>query len=910
MWLISVLIITLFLVSSCSFNQSKKKHFEDKVYEINLLLDKSQLAEIIKNPWQDIYIPVKVVFKETGDTVSGKIRIRGDSSRGYGKKSFKLKFDKKCPYFNDRKEINLNSAWTDKTYLREYASYLTFEAMGVPVAHTTHIFLNVNGKPYGLYLAIENVDDDFLKLRGFDTKGSLYKAVKDGACLTSKEDVYKLWQRKNNKEESFKDLRDLISMIDTVPYQKFDKFLREHFAYDEFITVLAINIIIQNGSTYYHNYFLYHDLYGNGKWYMFPWDLDKTFAYYNWKPYRFYDTGYNNPLIQKSFLNHTVWNDIKKKMNDIFDIFFNDKILVPKLEKRIKSIDKYIDKDTIDQIKNHNEWKDYVIRELGFVKTRKYKLQKNLSETLPLFNVVSIKHTAIKPPVLRWYPVKDTAKITYKVMLGKEHQLKEKGKTWEMGTTRDTFFVLPDTLHEGHYYWRVIATDNNGRKVWGLGIAEEFDYKKPYVLDHNLNNKTFEFIKSESPYYITKEMNFINCKVTCEPGVEIYFANDISVYFTNSEVSFIGTEFEPIYMMPVGDHFKLVEFDFGNVLLNHIKMINGKITYHKTNLEIRNSNFVVTSTFLDHNASMLWGTKSKVTLSNSYFYSKYDTLGEGINLVKTKAEILSNYIENISDAIEFISSDCTLVMNNFTKHSGDDGIDFNDCDYLRIMNNYLYANKDKGISIGCEQYGPSIGIISVHNSIISNKTGIAAKDSSCVSDTNSVIFGNKVALEAYVKNNYFHFTIGGCVRSYHTIFAKNGSLKYLDKHSKIEMKKAKITDGTDLKRYSKDFLINEDGYGVKVFDVEAKREGDIKVVIIKNRFNYPLRMSKFKLVQGKKTVTTLPDIYLRTGYELVVAEKTKNLPEKFFGDKYKRFVFKCKKLKKLNLNTKAGVVLK
>jgi len=339
-----------FSLSSCSDNDSATDDKQQEIEEINLLLDESALQSIIDKPWENNYIPVKVVIKSSGDTVSGKLRIRGDSSRGYGKKSFKLKFDRNVKEFNDRSEINLNSAWTDKTYLREYASYLTYEAFGVPAAHTTHIFVKVNGKPFGLYMEIENVDDNFLKLHGFDDEGSLYKAYRDGACLTYKDNIEKLWRRKNNRKESYKDLIDLIRLINSTPVKDFKKFLKKHFDYEEFITVLAINIVIQNGSTYYHNYFLYHDLWKTGKWILIPWDLDKTIAYYNWKPYKFYDTGYNNPLIHKSLLNKDVFADIKDKVFEVVHLFFNEKVLLPELKKRAELIEQYIPLDTLDKI--------------------------------------------------------------------------------------------------------------------------------------------------------------------------------------------------------------------------------------------------------------------------------------------------------------------------------------------------------------------------------------------------------------------------------------------------------------------------------------------------------------------------------------------------------------------------------
>ncbi len=888
----------LFGLHSCEAPEKENNNQPEEIEEINLLLDESALKSIVDNPWQNNYIPVKVVIKSTGDTVSGKLRIRGDSSRGYGKKSFKLKFDREVEVFNDRSEINLNSAWTDKTYLREYASYLTYEAFGVPAAHTTHIFVKVNNKPYGLYMEIENVDDNFLKLHGFDTKGSLYKAYRDGACLTAKEDVLKLWRRKNNRRESYKDLMDLIREINATSVKDFKKFLKKRFDYDEFITVLAVNIVIQNGSTYYHNYFLYHDLWGSGKWTLIPWDLDKTIAYYNWKPYKFYDTGYNNPLIHKSLLNKDVFADIKNKVFEIVHLFFNEKVLLPKLKERAELIEKYIPQDTLDKIEKEGDWKEYVRRELEFVIKRQENLIEFFSGVLPVFSVVPVKHTCIKPPVLSWHPVKYDKPVKYDVVIGLEHQLKEEGKTWHLATVSDTFYVLPDTLKEGHYYWRIIAKSEDGKEMYGLGMSEEFDYKKPVVINRNHSNDSIVFKTEESPYLITKDVIFDKCNVVFEPGVEVFFAKDVSMFFTGCSVKFSGTIRDSIFLIPAGGYWKLLEFDRSNAALNYVSMTNGKFTYHNSTIDIRNSFFNITNGFLGHNASMIWGSHGNVHIKNCRLYSVNDSLGEGINLVKTKAVIEGNYIENIPDAIELISSDSSLIFSNFVKHSGDDGIDFNDCDRITIKNNYLYKNRDKGISIGCEQYGPTSHIISVHNTIWGNKTGIASKDSSCITDENSLFVKNKTALRAYLKNNYYTFTNGGCLDSRNSAFIDNDKFKHADKHSVISVKNAVKGTKESLVKLKKDWYVYKDfEKGAVPFEIHWIRSDSLKLISVTNLFKNPLRLSDFWLYSGNKKICKMPDIYLESGETLYLADK---LLEQIlrYNDNKTNFLFKCKKIRK------------
>ncbi len=72
-------------------------------------------------------------------------------------------------------KILLNNMFSDPTYIKEYLSYKLFEAMGVPSPLFRLVHVTVNGKDYGLMLAVEAMEDDF-EARVFGTEaGNLYK---------------------------------------------------------------------------------------------------------------------------------------------------------------------------------------------------------------------------------------------------------------------------------------------------------------------------------------------------------------------------------------------------------------------------------------------------------------------------------------------------------------------------------------------------------------------------------------------------------------------------------------------------------------------------------------------------------------------------------------------------------------
>jgi spore coat protein CotH len=157
------------------------------------------------------------------------------------------------------------------------------QASGQNCFQTAFAKLFVNGEYFGLYLRVENMDADFLKNTLLGENGNLYKATKDGACMSIFDDIENDWEKKSGITENCDDLKKLISDVNFVSDSLYLDFIKSNFNYSQFVNMLALNIYLANASTYYHNYYVYH--YPNGKWEILPWDMDKTLSYYEWMPY-------------------------------------------------------------------------------------------------------------------------------------------------------------------------------------------------------------------------------------------------------------------------------------------------------------------------------------------------------------------------------------------------------------------------------------------------------------------------------------------------------------------------------------------------------------------------------------------------------------------------------------------------
>lgn len=111
------------------------------------------------------------------------IRAKGNTSlssvAAYGNDRYSLKvefdhYDSSLSYYGLDK-LNLNNIIQDNTYMKDYLCYRLMAAAGAPAPLCSYVWITVNGEDWGLYLAVEAVEESFL-LRNYGTDyGELYK---------------------------------------------------------------------------------------------------------------------------------------------------------------------------------------------------------------------------------------------------------------------------------------------------------------------------------------------------------------------------------------------------------------------------------------------------------------------------------------------------------------------------------------------------------------------------------------------------------------------------------------------------------------------------------------------------------------------------------------------------------------
>lgn len=126
-----------------------------------------------------------IINKEQFDNVG--IRIEEDASSGVldemgsNRYSLVLEFDH---YNSDRSyhgldKLNLDNLYQDNTMMKEFLTYQMMNAMSVPAPLCSYTKVYVNKKALGLYLAVEGIDDSFLRRNYGEDYGQLYKPQED-----------------------------------------------------------------------------------------------------------------------------------------------------------------------------------------------------------------------------------------------------------------------------------------------------------------------------------------------------------------------------------------------------------------------------------------------------------------------------------------------------------------------------------------------------------------------------------------------------------------------------------------------------------------------------------------------------------------------------------------------------------
>lgn len=274
----------------------------------NLASLRSRLVDTAISALPDpVAVPCSV-FHQGVEWYQVGVRFKGNTSL-YGANSNKLPLKLKFNQFEDAypaivgqrffgfKELHLKSGFRDESSLHEQLADDLFRNFGVASPHASfyevHIDVGDGTGPrfWGVYTAVEDVEDTVLKTQLGNNSGNLYKPEDDAATFAAGSfnatlNVSQLALKTNTTGATYADVQALLAATNdsarlaSNPAQ-WRAALEAVFDVPTFLKWLAANTVMQNWDSYgvqARNYYLYANADNGGRLTWIPWDNNEAMA--------------------------------------------------------------------------------------------------------------------------------------------------------------------------------------------------------------------------------------------------------------------------------------------------------------------------------------------------------------------------------------------------------------------------------------------------------------------------------------------------------------------------------------------------------------------------------------------------------------------------------------------------------
>ena len=151
-----------------------------KVHTVDIVID--DWDEFISTCENELYSVCNVVIdgeliKKVGIRAKGNTSLSSVRNMGSSRYSFKIEFDQydKTKTYHGLDKLCLNNIIQDNTYMKDYLAYTLMREFGVDAPLCSFVYITVNGEDWGLYLAVEAIENSFLERNYGSNYGDLYK---------------------------------------------------------------------------------------------------------------------------------------------------------------------------------------------------------------------------------------------------------------------------------------------------------------------------------------------------------------------------------------------------------------------------------------------------------------------------------------------------------------------------------------------------------------------------------------------------------------------------------------------------------------------------------------------------------------------------------------------------------------
>lgn len=312
-----LLVITILFMNGGALGLEAMEHtmgYENRLFDNTWV----HTIDIVMNDWdkfidnaasEEYYTAAVVIdgeaYKNVGIRGKGNTSLSTVSTMNSNRYSFKVEFDHydSSITYHGLDKLSLNNLIQDSTMMKDYLTYTMMKEFGVTAPLCSFVYITVNGEDWGLYLAVEGVEDSFLERNYGSNYGELYKpdSMSFGGGRGNGKD-FKLndfMKREGSSDVKLQYVDDNAGSytniwnnaktgITTADQTRLIESLRKLSNSEQIESVVDIEQVIRyfvvhnyvcNRDSYtgsmIHNYYLYEE---NGQMAMIPWDYNLAFG--------------------------------------------------------------------------------------------------------------------------------------------------------------------------------------------------------------------------------------------------------------------------------------------------------------------------------------------------------------------------------------------------------------------------------------------------------------------------------------------------------------------------------------------------------------------------------------------------------------------------------------------------------
>ena len=408
--------------SAHTLGYENKLFDNSKVHTINIVMD--DWDGFLETCESEVYSACNVeidgeLIKNVGIRGKGNTSLSSVKNMNSSRYSFKLEFDqydsKKTYHGLDK--LCLNNIIQDNTYMKDYLAYTLMGNFGVDAPLCSFAYITVNGEDWGLYLAVEAIEDSFLERNYGSNYGDLYKPDSmsfggggpgngknfsmpdmssipgfdgsDDVKLKYIDDDPDSYSNIFNNAKTTVTKADKNRLISSLKALSEQTDLEEAVDIDEVIRYFVVHVFLCNGDSYtgsmIHNYYLYEK---NGQLSMIPWDYNLAYGSFQGgnassSVNSAIDTPVSGGMSDRPMIAWIFDNEEYIEMyHEYFKEFLESVDLTAMIEETAALIDEYVEKDPT-KFCTYEDFKTGVEAIKKFCELRSESVSGQLAGTIP-----------------------------------------------------------------------------------------------------------------------------------------------------------------------------------------------------------------------------------------------------------------------------------------------------------------------------------------------------------------------------------------------------------------------------------------------------------------------------------------------------------------------------------------------